>query len=79
MFLAKKKKREEPPPAFVFIVCSKKIPQSGIHDRCMANIKPMQQVKCALGGMERGYQKIWGGGGLKKKLLFCFLATFPKS
>ena len=37
-----------------------KIPQSGIHDRCMANIKPMQQVECALGGMERGYQKIGG-------------------
>ena len=44
---------------------SKKIPQSGIHNRCMANIKPMQQVKCALGGMERGYQKI-GGGGIEK-------------
>ena len=37
----------------------------------MANIKPMQEVECALGDMGRGYQKNgeWAG---KKKVLGIF-------
>ena len=54
---------------------AQKIPQSGIYDRCMANIKPMQEVECALGDMGRGYQKNGGWDGKKKKVVgnFFFL------
>ena len=51
----------------------KKIPQSGIYDRCMANIKPMQEVECALGDMGRGYQKNGGWAGKKKVVGSFFL------